>query len=239
MCPFPPLDRAHTRYTSGMIDLPDLPGLPSVAPLVLAAERACAALGPTHDFQHVVRVVANARRIAVAEGARLEVVTLAALLHELVNLPKDHPESHRSGDLCADAASLLLEREGWPRALADDISACIRDHAFSKGALPPSLEGKVVQDADRLDAIGAIGLLRFASTCGELGKPLYNPDDPFCASRPPDDKRWGLDHVYRKLLRVPALLHTDTARAMAAERDAFVRAFIDELARELPSREAR
>jgi uncharacterized protein len=91
----------------------------------------------------------------------------------------------------------------------------------------------VLQDADRLDAIGAIGIARCLATCADMKRPFYAPDDPFCATRAPDDKQWGVDHFYRKLLRIGDGLHTATARALAGERAAFMRAFLEQLAREI------
>src|SRR6185436_7645245 len=110
-------------------------------------------------------------------------------------------------------------------ALVDPICSAIRDHAFSKGVVPDALESKVLQDADRLDAVGAIGLARMWATCADMKRPFYAPDDPFCEARAPDDKSWGLDHVYKKLLAVPERLSLDTSRRIAAERVAFIRAF--------------
>ena len=136
----------------------------------------------------------------------------AALLHELVNLPKDHPESRRSGDLCAEAAAGLLRAEAIDPARAAQICACIRDHGFSKGVLPESLAARVLQDADRLDAIGAIGVARCFATCNAMRTPFYSELDPLCREREPDDKRFGLDHFFRKLLRIPDGLHTASAQ---------------------------
>jgi uncharacterized protein len=106
-------------------------------------------------------------------------------------------------------------------------------HPFSLGVVPTTIEAKVLQDADRLDAIGAIGIARCFATTSVMKRPFYNPEDPFCAKREPDDKSWGLDHFYRKLLRIQDQLHTETARTMARERTAFMQAFLDQLAREL------
>jgi uncharacterized protein len=115
------------------------------------------------------------------------------------------------------------------------VSAAIRDHAFSKGVVPEALESRVLQDADRLDALGAIGLARMWATCADMKRPFYSPVDPFCTSRAPDDKAWGLDHVFKKLLVVPSRLHLATARAMAEPRVAYLRAFLDQLRSELGS----
>jgi uncharacterized protein len=191
---------------------------------------------PAHDFFHVERVVTNAR--AIARGERLSeasegLVAIAALLHELFTLPKNHPDSACSSDLCAEQARELLEQEGAPASMIAVVSAAIRDHAFSKGVVPEALESRVLQDADRLDAIGAIGLARMWATCADMKLPFYSPVDPFCAARAPDDKAWGLDHVFKKLLAIPARLHTDTARSLAEARVSFLRVYVDQLRKEL------
>ncbi len=188
---------------------------------------------PAHDFFHVERVLKNAVTIAHEERANEAIAGTAALLHELFNLPKSHPDSARSGDICAEHARELLVREHAPAELVDPICAAIRDHAFSKGVVPEALESKVLQDADRLDALGAIGLARMWATCADMKRPFYSPDDPFCASRAPDDKSWGLDHVYKKLLVVPERLQLSASRRLAEERVAFIHAFLDQLRREI------
>ena len=188
---------------------------------------------PAHDALHVTRVMASARRIATAEGAGVDVCMTAALLHELFNYPKSHPDSARSGDICAEHAIAMLREHGYDEAFGARVAYCIRVHSFSRGIMPETIEAKVLQDADRLDAIGAIGIARCFATSADMKRPFYAPDDPFCRAREPDDKKWGLDHFYRKLLRIGDGLHTATARAIAAERIGFMRAYLDELEREL------
>jgi uncharacterized protein len=201
-----------------------------------AARIACEGAEPAHDFSHVLRVCANVHRIAAQEPVSMEVVETAALLHELFNYPKDHPDSHRSGEACADKARELLGNNSeFPRALVDLVCDCIRDHAFSRGVIPVSLEGRVLQDADRLDAIGAIGVARCFATCSSMRRPFYEPVDPFCRKREPDDRLWGVDHFYRKLLRIPQGLHTGAAREMAVERTGFMQEFLEQLEREIDS----
>jgi uncharacterized protein len=198
-----------------------------------AAEAKAANREPSHDFLHVLRVTENARRIGAAEGADLGVVLPAALLHELFNYPKGHPDSHLSGERCAEEAAALLRAEGFEPARIDAIAYCIRVHPFSRGIRPETLEGRVLQDADRLDSIGAIGVARCFATTADMRRPFYDPADPFCRARAPDDKLWGLDHFYRKLLKIPEGLYTPTARAMAAERARFLEAFLAQLASEI------
>ena len=188
---------------------------------------------PAHDFFHVERVAANALAIARAEGAAEVVPVTAALLHEIFTLPKSHPDASKAGDLAAGHARELLEREGAPQELIDPICNAIRDHAFSKGVVPDALASRILQDADRLDAIGAIGLARMWATCADMKRPFYSPDDPFCTAREPDDKEWGLDHVYKKLLLIPERLHTQTAKAIAEDRTRFMRVYLDQLKAEI------
>jgi len=198
----------------------------------IARER-CVGAEPAHDFQHVLRVAANARAIAAAEGARVEIAVAAALLHELFNLPKDHPESARSGELCAEHALAVLRDQRWPEADAQAVAYCIRVHSFSRGLVAETLEAKVLQDADRLDAIGAIGVARCFATCAKMARPFYDPADPLCERRAPDDKLWGVDHFYKKLRKIPSTLNTATGRAMAEERARFMDLYLLQLKAEI------
>jgi uncharacterized protein len=190
---------------------------------------------PAHDFSHVMRVVHNARLIEKSLGNDnvYAASVVAALLHELVNLPKDHPDSAKSGDLCAKEARALLLECGCDRALADEVANAIADHAFSKGAKPSAVTAQVLQDADRLDAIGAIGIARCMATCASMKRPFYANEDPFCKTRPPEDKLWGIDHFYKKLLRIPDTLHTDAARKIAGPRMQAMQSFLAALEAEI------
>lgn len=188
---------------------------------------------PAHDYLHVCRVAKLARNIALNEGASIEIVTAAALLHEQINLPKNHPEAFRSGDVCAEEVSKLLFCEGVSKSFIKDVYDCVRDHAYSKGELPHSLEARILQDADRLDAIGAIGIARCFATCGELNRNFYHEDDPFCVSRTPNDSTWGVDHFFQKLLKIEHILHTKTAQDLSKKRTEimhqFLQSFHDEI----------
>jgi len=197
------------------------------------AEEAARGADSAHDILHVRRVAATAKLIAQAEGAVLGVVVPAALLHELINFPKDHPRSKESGEVCAERAEQTLIAQGVTAPRAAAIAECIRVHSFSRGLLAQSLEAKVLQDADRLDAIGAVGVARCFATGQAMGTPFYAPEDMLCEDREPDDKRWTVDHFFRKLLRIEEGLHTPTARALAKDRAAFMRSFLNQLAQEV------
>lgn len=190
-----------------------------------------------HDMQHVERVVRMARQLAETEGASLAIVVPAAWLHDCVTLPKNAPNRHEASRLAAREAVHFLRSIGYSEDLLGEIAHAIAHaivaHSFSAGITPETLEAKVVQDADRLDAIGAIGVARCLLTGGALARPLYHPTDPFCQQREPDDLSYTIDHFYRKLLKIGQTLHTEAARAEAAQRNAFMQAFLNQLGQEI------
>lgn len=198
-----------------------------------AARHAATPNEPAHDFSHVMRVYANATAILQVECADGEVVRTAVLLHELFNHPKNHPDSHLSGDVCAEKAAIVLHEGNFPMEKRDHVLDCIRNHSFSKGIVPQTIEGKIVQDADRLDALGAIGIARCFATCGTTGGKLYDVDDAFHEHRTLDDKQFALDHFYNKLFKLAGSFHTSTANQMAQARHEFLLQFVTQLKAEL------
>jgi uncharacterized protein len=192
-----------------------------------------AANDPAHDVMHVERVVANARHLAAAEGARLEIVIPAAWLHDCVILPKDSPRRTEASRLAAAEATRLLSEWGCEPDWLPGIAHAIEAHSFSAGIEPRSIEAKIVQDADRLEALGAVGLARTLMLGGFSRKPLYKPEDPFCEKSAPDDRRAIIDHCYTKLLRLTDTMQSAAGRHEAEIRTAFIERFLDELRREL------
>jgi len=187
-----------------------------------------------HDRAHVERVVANARRLAGHEdGAALDVVIPAAWLHDCVAVPKDHPRRSEASVLAAEAAVDFLSDVGYPERWHADIEHAIAAHSYSGDVTPKTIEAKVVQDADRLDALGAVGLARCFLVGGALGHAFYNPDDPFCDERPPDDNTYVLDHVFAKLLGLPDTMQTEAGRREAERRADVLRQYLDQLRHEI------
>jgi uncharacterized protein len=201
--------------------------------LDVVARARCTGIDPAHDYLHVARVAASARILATAEGARVDIAVAAALLHELFNYPKGHPDSPRSGEVCAEHAARVLRTEGGDADLVSAVAHAIRVHPFSRGLPPGTLEAAVLQDADRLDSIGAIGIARCFATGSAMGAPFYAEADPFARARPLEDKRYSLDHFPAKLLRIAGTLHTATARALAAPRVELMERFLEQLGREI------
>jgi uncharacterized protein len=186
-----------------------------------------------HDLSHVERVVSNARRLASIEGARWEIVEPAAWLHDCVIVPKDSPDRVNASRLAAAQAVIWLREWGYAESLLSSIVHAIEAHSFSAKIPPETIEAKVVQDADRLDALGAVGLSRCLMLGGELRRPLYAANDPFCERRFPDDSRATLDHFYTKLLTLHLTMQTESGRAEAQRRTEFLKTFLAELRREI------
>ena len=188
---------------------------------------------PAHDLGHILRVVANAKALAASEGARLDVVVPAAWLHDCVSVPKDSVERHQASRRAAAEATDFLRRSGYPPEEIEDIAHAIRAHSFTAQIAPETLEAKVVQDADRLDAIGAIGIARCFAVAGVLGLPLYQLDEPFPEARSADDKQYAVDHFYTKLLGLAREMNTEAGRVEAERRTQIMRQFLAELGVEI------
>lgn len=188
-----------------------------------------------HDLPHVRRVVAWAERLAEAEGADPEVVIPAAWLHDVVTVPKDSPDRARASRIAAEAASAWLRKASFPSDKIPAVAHAIEAHSFTAGVEPETVEARVVQDADRLDALGAIGIARCYAMSAAFGSRLVHPEDPVPGeppSRELDDKRFATDHFFVKLLKLPTTMRTAAGRAEAERRVAFMRAFLDRLAEE-------
>lgn len=188
---------------------------------------------PAHDLAHIRRVVANARLLAEAEGAELAVVLPAAWLHDCVVLPKDSEQRSLASRMAAEKAGDFLRQSGYPADLIPAIEHAIAAHSFSAGIAPRTLEARVVQDADRLDALGAIGMARTLLLGGFMGKPLYDIAEPIPRARRPDDRENVIDHFYVKLLKLAGEMHTPAGRREGERRTGLMRLYLEELEREL------
>jgi uncharacterized protein len=191
---------------------------------------------PAHDFQHISRVYKNAELISKQEeSVDLDIVLAAALLHDLVVYPKGSSKTINSADDSAEIAKkILLEYKNYPREKIEKVADAIRIHSYSKRLVPKTLEGKILQDADRLDAIGAIGIARTFSVGGSENRSLYNPTDAFCKTeRQLDDTQWTLDHIKKKLMILKNSMHTKTAKKIAEERTEFMELFLNQLRKEI------
>ena len=188
---------------------------------------------PAHDWEHTMRVYRNAQKLCDTEDADRRLVLSAVLLHDIVSYPKSDPRSADSAIHSAQKAEGILRDHGFGEEEIRVISEAIRQHSFSQNQRPSSIEGRILQDADRLDALGAIGIARVFATGGSIGRPFYDPGDPFCEERSPDDRTWTLDHFYKKLLKLRNIMNTESGRAEAARRTRVLESFLAELRGEI------
>ncbi len=195
-----------------------------------------AAQGPdgAHDLGHLARVWANARAIALDEDqVDWQVLEAAVWFHDLVNLPKDSPDRARASTLAAEAAVVFLQSDGFPPEKLPAVAHAIAAHSFSAGIPPETPEARILQDADRLEALGAIGLARMFLISGRMGGGILDMTDPMALHRPLDDKTFALDHLEVKLLGLPATMQTRTGRLIAEERAEWMMSFRSRLLAEI------
>ncbi len=187
----------------------------------------------SHDLSHIVRVWRNARLIHREEGGNLEALAAAVLLHDCVPVAKDSPLRSKASLLAANEARVRLQALAWESSRIDTVARAIESHSFSAGVAPTSIEGCILQDADRLDAIGVCGIARCFYTAGRLGSRLYDLTDPEAKTRPLDDARNALDHFPKKLLTLEGSFKTRKGQELAQERhqrlQEFYRAMLSEV----------
>lgn len=179
-----------------------------------------------HDHTHLLRVWSTAQQLLTDSPQADALVVLAAcLLHDCVNLPKNHPQRAQASRMAACKAVALLTQQGFPPEKLPAVAHAIEAHSFSAGIAPQTIEAQIVQDADRLDALGPVGIARMFSVGGQLGRALAHPHDPLGQQRPLDDVAYTLDHIAVKLATLPASMQTAAGRRLGETRMAWIRAF--------------
>ncbi len=203
------------------------------------ARRLLAELGPggddgSHDQSHLLRVWQNAVAIADTEsGCDRAILTAAVILHDCVAVEKNSPQRSQASRLASARARVILAGLGWEAAQIDAAAHAIEAHSFSAGIPPRTVEARIVQDADRLDAIGAIGVARCFYVAGRMGSSLYDPADPPAARRDLDDRHFALDHFGAKLFKVAENFQTEAGQALADSRTRTMRDFVQALLDEI------
>lgn len=188
-----------------------------------------------HDVAHFRRVWKTSQTLMQREPVDELVVLTACYFHDIVSLAKNHPQRHRSSVMAAEKTAAVL-KEDFPDYPTDKIAAvrhAIEAHSFSAGIAPLTPEAKIVQDADRLESLGAIGLARVFAVSGALGMSLFNADDPFADRRTLDDRAFALDHFRCKLLKLPASMQTSKGRELARLNCDFLVHYMAKLSAEL------
>jgi uncharacterized protein len=189
---------------------------------------------PAHGWEHIRRVYQLAQRIGEEERADLLIVSIATLLHDIGRLIPRKGVPHAL--LSVQEARIILSKYELASQQVTEILHAIEAHSFSQGIEPCTLEARVVRDADRLDSLGAIGILRWAIS-GTIKRKnqtrSYHPGDPFAEWHQLDDRLYLLDHFYTKLLKLEKDMSTTTGRALAQQRTEYMRAYLREFKAEL------
>ncbi|WP_284757773.1 HD domain-containing protein [Agrobacterium sp. fls2-241-TYG-188a] len=172
----------------------------------------------SHDLAHIHRVFRNAMRIHGQEGGNGTVLAASVLLHDCVAVEKNSPLRAQASRLAAEKACGLLRDLRWEETDIEAVAHAILTHSFSANIAPETLEAKILQDADRLDAIGMVGAARCFYIAGRMGSALYDPEDPLAENRPLDDRRFAIDHFENKLFKLADGFQTQTGRQLAKER---------------------
>jgi len=193
---------------------------------------------PVHGFDHVLRVYQMAERLCQAENADHEILRAAVLLHDALGSETSGGDVGRSNHQHASAkfARQILEAEGWPKERVQAVLHCIRSHRFRDlSEQPQTIEAKILFDADKLDAIGAIGIARALSYSVSEGVPFYaEPSDHFLKTgitEPGEPHTAYHEHLF-KLSKIKTLLYTNSAQSIAEERHRIMDEFFKQLAAE-------
>jgi len=188
----------------------------------------------SHDLYHARRVWENAKKIASIEGnGNLKLLCAGAYLHDLISLPKNSRERSNSSSLSAEASEPILESLGLHASEIEAIKHMIISHSYSANTRPETVEARILQDSDRLEALGAIGIARVFYTAGKLGSKLFDGNDPFAQQRNLDDKLFALDHFKVKLLNIAETMQTEAGKQVAAVRAQVINRFINSIGEEL------
>lgn len=188
---------------------------------------------PAHDFLHFLRVVKIAKALCETEKGQMEIVVPAAWLHDLVIIPKNDPRRSMASRLSGQAAKEFLTKIEYPEIFIEEIAHAVEAHSFSANIPARTLEAKIVQDADRLDGLGAIGIARCFAVAGGLRRAFYSEEDPLCESRVPDDRQFTIDHFFVKLFKTANSMQTKTGQIEGKKRAETMRKFLLDLKREI------
>jgi uncharacterized protein len=173
--------------------------------------------------------------IAKGEGDTADhlILLAGAYFHDVVNPPKDSPLRSQASQLSADKAAEILTEMDFPADKIAPVAHVIAAHSFSAGITAETIEARILQDADRMEALGALGIARNMYVAGLMASKLFHTDDPMAKNRQLDDRKYALDHFEIKLLKLPAMMQTATGRKIAESRAEFLQLFRTQLLSEI------
>ena len=187
----------------------------------------------SHDIYHFKRVWKTARLILENEFADELIILAGCYFHDIVSFEKNDPRSSSSSTFAAEKTGELLYNLNFPNDKIDAVKHCVEAHSFSAHIEPKTIEAKIVQDADRMEALGAIGIARCFYTAGRMKSELFHPENPLGENRDLNDKRYPLDHFKMKLLKLPETMQTESGKKLAKERAEVLTQFMNQLNSEI------
>jgi len=189
--------------------------------------------GGSHSFDHTERVYNIAMHLAKKEKVDLDILQAACLLHDIARMKEDNKECCCHAEEGAIMAKKVLEETSFPKEKIDKVTYAIRIHRHSKGIKAATKEAEILQDADRLDALGAITIARMFSSGGEIGIPIYNPNIPIGEKGKDYDSHSTIHGFHQKILKLkPELFNTEEAKKIAVGRYKYVEEFLDRFMKE-------
>jgi uncharacterized protein len=192
----------------------------------------CLSIDPGHDLAHCLRVALWTIRLSEEDVEPGDAIA-AALCHDIVNAPKNSPARTEASTMSAGVARDILREFSFHEESVTAICDAIRDHSYSRGATPATALGRALQDADRLDALGAIGIFRTISVGVQMGARFFDPDDPWATARPMDDHAYTIDHFFLKLLKLPSTMCTPDGKIEGARRVRIMQDLLNALSTEI------
>lgn len=187
-----------------------------------------------HDFSHILRVHKLSKIIGENEkNVDMLILETAALLHDLGrHFERKNPEINHA-DKSVEIARRILNKVGFPEEKIMQVLYAIEVHSFNKGIVPRSIEAKILQDADRVDISGAVGIAMTFAYGGSYEREIYDINDPMARKRMFDDKKYSLDHISNKLLRLPSNMHTTMGKRLAEKRKRFLKFYLEQFRKEI------
>lgn len=186
----------------------------------------------SHDLSHFKRVWRLADKLSSESEDKLTILA-ACYFHDIVNYPKNDPRRPQSSRDAAIKSKEILTNMNFPVDKLNSVAHCIESHSFSANIKPETIEAEIVQDSDRMESLGAIGLARTFYVAGRMGSQLFDGDDPFAQNRNLDDSQYAIDHFKTKLFKLPATMKTNSGKEEAIKRVRILEDFLDNLKEEL------
>ena len=188
-----------------------------------------------HDLSHARRVWRHCLSIMEQDDLQVEPLVLlaAAYFHDIVNVSKHSKERKQASSMAAEQALIILRSMSFPSEHLGEVKSAIESHSYSANLRPKTSAAKIVQDADRLEALGALGIARVFYVAGQMNSKLFDPEDPWAKKRELNDLEFAIDHFYVKLFNIASRMQTQAGRRMAEELTQKMKDYLVQLKNEI------